>query len=160
MYYGAYNAGNADIPDYQMYTLQYGNMSNDVRTRISIMPFRQAGEWTAAMKVQGKGTSGSNEQIIKTGHSNVFLFKNMNNNSAPQGIRLFSFTKFTGWGTTFKYTNNLVPVLHFTGAKEETVSNEGIKAPLGYTPCLYDTITGEYVYATGGKPTWGLRHNS
>lgn len=160
MYYGAYNASNTEIPDYQMYTLQYGNMANDVRTRISIMPIKKAGEWTAAMKVQGKGTSGSSEQIIKTGHSNVFLFKNMNNNSAPQGIRLFSFAKFTGYGNTFKYTNNLVPVLHFTGTKEVTVSNEGIKAPIGYVPCLYDTITGEYCYASGGKPTWGLRHNS
>ena len=160
MYYGAFNAGNTDIPDYQMYTLTYGKMANDVRTRISIMPFMQAGKWTAAIKVQGKGTSGSNEHIIKTGNSNVFLFKNMNNNSAPQGIRLFSFSKFTGWGNTFKYTNNLVPVLHFTGTKEETVSNEGIKAPLGYTPCLYDTITGAYCYAEGGTPTWGFKHDS
>ena len=160
MYYGAYNASNTEIPDYQMYTLQYGNMANDVRTRISIMPLKKAGVWTSAMKVQGTGTSGSGEQIIKTGQSNVFLFKNMNNYSAPQGIRLFSLSKFTGYGTTFKYTNNLVPVLHFTGTKEETVSNEGIKAPLGYTPCLYDTITGEYCYAEGGKPTWGLKHDS
>ena len=84
----------------------------------------------------------------------------MNNNSAPQGIRLYSFSKFEGYGNTFKYTNNLVPVLHFSGIKEETVSNEGIKAPLGYTPCLYDTITHEYYYATGGKPTWGFKHDS
>ena len=160
MYYGAYNSSNTEIPDYQMYTLHYGNMANDVRTRISIMPLKKAGVWTSAMKVQGTGTSGSGEQIIKTGQSNVFLFKNMNNYSAPQGIRLYSLSKFTGYGTTFKYTNNLVPVLHFTGTKEETVSNEGIKAPLGYTPCLYDTITGEYCYAEGGKPTWGLKHDS
>ena len=159
MYYGAYNASNTDIPDYKMIELSYGKMVNDVRTRISMIPKR--GSIPECMiKVQGSGTSGSREQVLKTGQSNVFLFKNVNNYSAPQGIRLFEFSKFTGYSTTFTYTNNLVPVLHFTGTKDEYKSNDGINAPLGYTPCLYDTITGEYCYAEGGKPTWGFKHDS
>ena len=165
MYYGVYNRNESISEDpllasYTMMELSYGEMLHDEPTRISAVPIKSGSVRTAAIKVQGNGKSGSREQrIIKTGQSNVFLFKNMNNYSAQQGIRLFSFSKFKNNGT-FAYTNNLVPVLHFTGTKEETMSNEGIKAPLGYTPCLYDTITGEYCYAEGGKPTWGFRHDS
>ena len=165
MYYGVYNR-NASISEdpllasYTMMELSYGEMLHDKPTRISAMPIKSGSVHTAAIKVQGNGKSGSREQrIIKTGSSNVFLFKNMNNNSAAQGIRLFSFSKFKNNGT-FAYTNNLVPVLHFTGTKEDTMSNEGIKAPSGYVPCLYDTITQEYCYPEGGKPTWGFKHDS
>lgn len=164
MYYGVYNRNESMWEDpllasYTMMELSYGEMLHDEPTRISAVPLQSGSVHTAAIKVQGNGTSGSSERIIKTGQSNVFLFKNMNNNSSAQGIRLFSFSKFKNNGN-FAYTNNLVPVLHFTGTKEETVSNEGIKAPLGYTPCLYDTITGVYCYAEGGKSTWGFRHDS
>lgn len=99
---------------------------------------------------------GNQETIVANQSSSMYLFKQPDTESYSTNVRLLYLKVLNGKDTKRYYT----PVLHFTGDKNQYISKEGIKIPLGYTPCLYESVNQEYVYLSTGNPSFGFKHNS
>lgn len=110
-----------------------------------------------ALNVNGKSSSAVEKKVVNQ-TSTMYLFKNTTADSYSSKTRIhYVKTLVDSLGFNNRY---YIPVLHFTGDKTQYISNEGIKVPLGYTPCLYETFNKQYVYLSTGNPSFGFKHNS
>ena len=99
------------------------------------------------------------------GDSYLSIFKDYHYHSSSSpikdysiaGMRIFDIIIYNIYHNK---TNELVPILHYTGTKLSFVSDEGIKAPEGYEPAFKDLVTGICYTATQGIPTFGFNHQT
>ena len=167
--FGMYLENNGSgVPTLESNVIEHSSTQISVNnpTHITMRPYRNpynTNNYTYHLVTNDKAASGENNNVAAVGTSPIYLFKEYTGNSIAtysQGVHVFDVRLYdTNADSSSLVTKRyLIPVLHFTGSKIQYISNEGIKIPIGYSPCFYDTVNNTYIYSSGaGTPLFGFK---